>query len=71
MKCHIMADGRMMVIGSNPIEYEFLALPRIGERIVISVDGAAQSFRVFDIAHYAAGVEGAPNVLLWANQSAA
>jgi hypothetical protein len=71
-KCHILADGRMIVVKgtATPVAHEFLALPRVGEKIVILNDrGEAEAFQVTEIKHYAHGVDGAATVLVSASSS--
>jgi hypothetical protein len=64
-KCNILADGRMIVVGATqPVAHEFLALPRIGDKVVIKIDGGTKAFRVTDVTQYAAGVEGDAQALL-------
>lgn len=65
VKCHILADGRMIVAGvAQPVAHEFFSLPRIGEKIVIRTNGDKKAFRVTDVTQYAAGVDGDPQALL-------
>ena len=65
-KCHILADGRMITAGGmpEPVEHEFLVLPRIGEKIVIKTYLDTRTFRVIGVTHYAAGVDGDAQTLL-------
>jgi hypothetical protein len=55
----MVADGT-----ATPIAYEFVALPRIGEKIVIGTDNGTTAFRVIDVTHYANGVDGDAQALL-------
>ena len=65
-ECQILADGRMIITGgtAEPIVYEFSALPRIGEKVVIRVGGDNKAFHVTEVTHYATGADGGAQTLL-------
>jgi hypothetical protein len=63
-KCLILADGRILGGAAEPAAYDFLALPRIGEKVVIKIDGDPKAFRVTEITHYAAGTDEEAQALL-------
>jgi hypothetical protein len=56
----------MIVAGGtgDPLVYEFLGSPRIGEKVVIRVDGGNKAFHVTEVTHYATGADGGAQTLL-------
>ena len=42
----------------KPSGSKFLELPRIGEKVVLRIEGDKKAFRVTEVTHYASGVEG-------------
>jgi hypothetical protein len=56
----------MLTVGTTAADrpYEFLSVPRIGEKIVIKIGTDNLAFRVTEVTQYARGVDGSPQILL-------